>query len=207
MNIYHRYVLPRLIDLVMRNEADAAERAKLVPQAAGVVVEIGIGSALNVPYYGSGVTKLYGVDPSLELWRIGQPRIKAASFPVELLAGSAEHIPLEPSTADTAVSTWTLCSIPDPTRALAEIRRILKPDGRLFFIEHGLAPDSGVGAWQGRLTPFWKRISGGCHMDRKIDSLISGAGFRFDALERAYGTGPRILAYLYRGIARIPPST
>jgi len=139
VNPYSKYVLPRLIDLVMRNQADAAERAKLIPQAPGVVLEIGIGSALNVPYYGRGVAKVYGVDPSPELWRIGQPRIKAASFPVEFLAGSAEHIPLEHAAVDTAVSTWTLCSIPDPMRALSEIQRVLEPEGQLIFIEHGLA--------------------------------------------------------------------
>ncbi len=201
MSLYARYVLPRLTDLVMRNRADAEERAKLLPLATGVVVEVGIGSALNLPCYGPAVEALYGVDPSVALWRIGRRRVAAARFPVQFVAGSAERIPLPAALADTVVSTWTLCTIPDPRAALAEMRRVLKPDGRLLFIEHGRAPDPGVRAWQDRLTPVWKRVAGGCHMNRPIDALIGGAGFEFAKIEVGYASGPKVLAYLYRGVA------
>src|SRR6266511_1700835 len=117
MSVYAKHVLPRLTDLVMRNKADAAERAKLIPLASGVVLEVGIGSALNVPYYEGGVAKLYGVDPSIELWRIGRGRIEHARFPIEFLLGSAERLPLGDRAVDTVVSTWTLCTIPAPARA------------------------------------------------------------------------------------------
>lgn len=203
MSLYGRYVLPRLTDLVMRNKADAEERARLVPHASGIVVEPGVGSALNVPFYDSrAVHKLYGVDPSRELWGIGRRRVEAAPFPVEYVPSSAEHIPLADELADTVVSTWTLCTIPDPSAALREVRRILKPDGQLLFIEHGRAPDPRVQRWQERLTPMWRHIAGGCHMDRKIDELITGAGFEFTQIARGYASGPKVLAYLFKGIAR-----
>ena len=205
MSLYARYVLPRLTDLIMRNKADAAERAKLIPQASGVVLEIGIGSALNVPYYGPTVKRLYGVDPSRELWTIGRRRMKAASFPIEFLPCSAESIPLEDAGVDTVVSTWTLCTIRDPCAALAEVRRVLKPDGYLLFIEHGRAPDTHAQVWQDRLTPLWMRVAGGCHMNRQIDMLISEAGFSFAKIETGYVSGPKVLAYLYRGVAQPQP--
>ncbi len=203
MGLYARYVLPRLIDLVMRNKADTAERAKLIPFASGVVLEIGIGSALNVPYYGSTVKRLYGVDPSRELWKIARRRVRDASFPVEFIATSAERIPLDDATADTAVTTWTLCTIPDAGRALGEIRRVLKPGGRLLFIEHGRAPDPGVEAWQRRLNPVWRTVAGGCNLDRKIDDLIVRAGFQITRIDRGYGDGPKLLSYLYKGLAEV----
>lgn len=205
MSIYARYVLPRLTDLVMRNKAATAERAKLMPFASGVVLEIGIGSALNLPFYGPEVEKVYGVDPSRALWSIGRRRVAAAPFPVEFLPCSAEHISLGAAVADSAVSTWTLCTIPNPATALEEIGRVLKPEGRLLFIEHGCAPEPGVQAWQNRLTPVWKRVAGGCHMNRKIDDLIIEAGFRFAQVETGYASGPKVLAYLFRGVARRGP--
>jgi len=201
MSFYARHVLPRLTDLVMRNKADAEERAKLIPLASGVVLEVGIGSALNLSFYRSSVEKVYGVDPSRELWNIGRRRVEAAPFPVEFLHCSAERIPLDDAVVDTVVSTWTLCTIPDATLVLSEIKRVLKPEGQLLFIEHGLAPDRGVQAWQDRLTPAWKRIAGGCHMNHKIDRLIGDAGFHFRRIDRGYASGPRILAYLYKGVA------
>lgn len=208
MNFYARYVLPRLIDLVMRNKADTAERAKLIPQASGVVLEIGIGSGLNIPYYRSTVTRLYGVDPSRELWRIGRRRVEEARFPIEFTAAAAERISVDDATVDTAVTTWTLCTIPDAGRALAEIRRVLKPGGRLIFIEHGQAPDPRVQAWQRRLNPVWRPLAGGCNLDRKIDDLIVEAGFQITRIERGYGGGPKPLGYLYKGLAEpvdVPP--
>lgn len=201
MGFYARYVLPRLIDLVMRTGPDISERATLVPSASGVVLEVGSGSALNLRFLGTGVKKLYGIDPSLPLWRLGRQRWRAAPVPTTFVAASGEAIPLRDAAVDTVLMTWTLCSIPDAAQALREIRRVLRPDGRLVFIEHGRAPDPAVVTWQDRLNPLWKRLSGGCHMNRQMDELIESAGFRFTRIERGYSDGPRILGYLYRGIA------
>ncbi len=206
MSLYGRYVLPRLTDLVMGRVADAEERARLVPLASGVVVEIGIGSALNLPFYGPDVERVHGVDPSVELWRIGRRRVDAARFPVEFHAGSAERLPLPTGLADTVVSTWTLCTIPDPRAALAEVRRVLKPEGSLLFVEHGRALEPSVRVWQDRLTPLWRAVAGGCHMNRAIDTLVGETGFRFARIETGYTSGARVLAYLYRGVAISPPT-
>ena len=203
MSLYGRFILPRLIDLVMRNEADTAERARLMPLASGVVLEVGVGSALNVPHYKSDVQILYAVDPSMELWRIGRGRLGTPPFPVRYLAASAERLPLGDARIDTVVSTWTLCTIADARAALGEMRRVLKPGGRLVFIEHGRAPDPGVRAWQDRLTPLWRPLAGGCHLNRPIDRLLDEAGFRIITLDRGYGSGPRIMSYLYKGVAAV----
>lgn len=202
MSVYARYVLPRLIDLAMRSKADAAERAKLIPLASGVVLEVGIGSGLNLPFYGPRVERLYGLDPSRELWTLARRRLQEVRFPVEFLLASGEGIPLEDTAVDTVVTTWTLCSIPDAGRALREIRRVLRPEGCLIFVEHGLAPDRGVEAWQARLNPLWRRVAGGCNLNRRIDALIADAGLLLAEIERGYGGGPKPMAYLYRGMAR-----
>lgn len=202
MSVYGTYVLPRLIDLAMRSKADAAEREKLIPLASGVVLEVGIGSGLNLPFYGPRVERLHGLDPSLELWTLARRRLARAAFPVQFLRASAEGIPMEDMTVDTVVMTWTLCSIPGASRALQEMKRVLKPGGRLLFVEHGLAPDRGVVAWQNRLNPLWNRVAGGCHLNRKIDDFINDAGFLLTQIDRGYGGGPKPMAYLYRGLAR-----
>jgi len=201
MRLYERYVLPYLTHLGMRGARPARERARIVPQASGVVLEIGVGSALNVPYYGRAVERLYAVDPSRELWRLGRIRAATARFPITFIAGPAERIPLADATADTAVSTWTLCTIPDPSRALAEVRRVLRPGARFLFVEHGVAPDPSVRAWQDRLTPAWRRVAGNCHLNRQIDRLITDAGLRIAQLDRSYAGPVKVVAYLYRGIA------
>jgi len=200
MRIYHSYILPRIINLAMQNRIASAERARLVPLAYGKVLEVGIGSGLNLPFY-SKVEELYGLDPSRELWQLAKRRIAQIRFPIEFIAVSGEDIPLEDAIFDSVVTTWTLCSIPDPARALAEMKRVLKPRGQFIFIEHGLAPDGRVMAWQNRVTPLWRQIAGGCHLNRKIDNLIREAGFRFSRLETGYCEGPKMLAYLYKGIA------
>src|SRR5262249_31983711 len=160
---YETYVLPRLIDVSMRSEVAAAERSKLVPRATGTVLEVGIGSGLNLPYYGRGVERLVGLDPSSRLWALGRTRTERVELPIAHGIGTAERIPLEAASVDTVVLTWTLCSIPDASAALVEMRRVLRPDGRLLFVEHGLAPDRSVARWQARLTPLWRRLGGGCH--------------------------------------------
>ena len=202
MNAYERHVLPWLIDLAMRTKTAAAERARIVPLASGTVVEIGVGSGLNLPYYGPRVERLYALDPSPSLLRMAKRAATRGTLSVEWLEAPAEAIPLGPGVADTAVSTWTLCSIADPIRGLREVRRVLRPEGRLLFIEHGLAPDPGVRRWQARLTPPWRRIAGGCRLDRPIEALLRAAGFDLETLSTGYGEGPRPFAYLYRGVAR-----
>jgi ubiquinone/menaquinone biosynthesis C-methylase UbiE len=206
MSLYSRVILPRLIDFVMGNKAATAERAKLVPAASGTVLEIGVGSAHNMPHYGPDVRAVYGIDPSVELWEIGRHRLGARQFPVQYLAGSAEQLPVADQSIDTVVSTWTLCSIPDVRAALREIRRVMNRGGRFIFIEHGRAPDARVRAWQDRLTPVWARISAGCHLNRPIDVLIEEAGFSLLTLDREYTSGPKPMAYLYKGVALAPHS-
>jgi SAM-dependent methyltransferase len=185
----------------------SAERARWVPLAAGVVLEVGAGSGLNVPFYGPHVRMLYAIEPSSSLRRMAAARVKEAAFPVELMAASAERIPLPDASVDTAVTTWTLCTIADADVALREIQRVLRPDGRLITVEHGRAPDPRVARWQERLTPFWRRIAGGCHLNRPIDRLIAQAGFAVVRMERGYIRGPRIGAYLYRGVATVRAAT
>jgi ubiquinone/menaquinone biosynthesis C-methylase UbiE len=186
----------------MRKKIATAERRKFIPLASGTVLEVGVGSGLNLPFYGPKVQKLYALDPSRALWKMARKRVEEAPFPVEFLAASAERIPLEDTSVDTVVTTWTLCTIPDPLQALTDMRRVLKPEGRLIFVEHGHSPDPGVLAWQNRLTPVWKRIGGGCHLNRKIDDLIADAGFDIAQIDRGYSRGPKPMTYLYKGFAR-----
>jgi ubiquinone/menaquinone biosynthesis C-methylase UbiE len=187
----------------MRNKECARLRASWIPHARGKVLEIGIGSGLNLPFYSSGVERVYGVDPSVELQHIARARL-LPGIPIEFLTQSAEDpLPLSECSIDTIVVTWTLCSIPNASRSLREAMRVLKPDGRLMFIEHGRSPDRGVADWQHRITPVWKRIAGGCHLDRKIDELIVAAGFRITELTTFYLPGPRAVTYTYRGLAQL----
>jgi ubiquinone/menaquinone biosynthesis C-methylase UbiE len=203
MGLYSKYLLPRIIDLAMRNREIARLRADWIPRARGEVIEIGLGSGLNLPFYRPEVRQVLGVDPSRELEHMAKRRARAAPFPVKFLAQSAdEPLPLIEETADTVVITWSLCSIPNPSRALSEMRRVLRSDGRLIFIEHGLSPDGTVSLWQNRLTPWWKHLSGGCHLNRKVDEMIRTAGFQIEELRTSYVKGPRPMTYTYEGLAR-----
>lgn len=202
MSFFDKWIFPRLVDIVMRNKEATRYRAQIVPKAHGTVLEIGIGSGLNLPFYGSGVEQLYGLDPSEELLGMARKKSASVSFAVELLARSSEEIPLHDACVDTVVTTWTLCSIADPVKALKEVRRVLKPGGILLFTEHGLAPEARVQGWQERLNPLWSTISGGCNLNRKIDALILGSGFRIEELRTEYSKGPRPMSYMYSGQAQ-----
>ncbi len=204
MGFYARHVLPRIIDLVMRNKETARLRAAWIPQARGEVLEIGIGSGLNLPFYSSEVKRVYGVDPSLELQRMARERAAGRPLNVGFLSQSAEEpLPLTDESVDTIVMTWTLCSIANAPRALKQMKRVLKPGGHLVFVEHGRAPDRGVAVWQDRLNPTWKRIGGGCNLNRKVDELITEAGFQITDLRTFYLPGPRPMMYTYQGLAHV----
>jgi ubiquinone/menaquinone biosynthesis C-methylase UbiE len=204
VSLWEKYVLPPLINLVMQNKAAMAERRKFVPLASGTVLEVGIGSGINIPLYVGEVERLFAVDPSLDLWRLARKRLTRAPFPVEFVEGSAESIPVDDKTFDSVVTTWTLCTIEKPVKALMEMKRVLKPEGQVIFIEHGRSPDARVIAWQNRLNPLWKRIGGGCNLNRKIDDLILESGLRITRMETGYVRGPKPLTYLYRGLALRP---
>ena len=204
MSLYARYVLPRLLDLAMRNSEVARYRADLVPRAHGAVVEIGIGSGLNLPFYGARVERLTGIDPSHELLAMTRRKAARAGFAVELIPASAEAMAIADRSADSAVTTFSLCTIPAPLAALTEVMRVLKPGGELLFAEHGLAPDPAVERWQHRLNPCWSRLAGGCNLDRRIDALLTSAGFEIVEIARGYARGPKALAYVYSGVARRP---
>jgi ubiquinone/menaquinone biosynthesis C-methylase UbiE len=201
MGFYRNRILPRLIHLGMGQEDLKAYRGRVASAAAGRVLEIGIGSGLNMPFYGGNMTDLIGLDPSAQLLTMARRSIRP-DIPIKLIEASAEAIPLEDRSVDAVLTTWTLCSIPDAPRALAEMRRVLKVGGVLLFAEHGRAPQAGVRWWQDRLTPVWKRLGGGCHLNRPIGDLIAAAGFRVERLENNYIRGPRPLTYMYEGSAR-----
>lgn len=208
MSFYDKWILPRLVDVAMRNKEATRYRSQIVPQARGTILEIGVGSGLNLPFYGVGVERLYGLDPSQELLVMARKKARAIAFPIDFLAHSGEEIPLDDGCVDTVVTTWTLCSIPDPVQALKEMRRVLKPGGMLLFAEHGLAPEARVQKWQQCLNPLWGRFAGGCNLNRKMDQLIQAAGFRITELETEYAKGPRPMSYIYSGRAQpaAPPS-
>ena len=202
MGFYARCVLPRVIDLSMRNKETTRLRSAWIPHARGEVLEVGIGSGLNLPFYSSQVQRVYAVEPSLELQRMASKRA-AGRTQIEFFSQSAEEpLPLADASIDTVVITWALCSIPDASTALRQIKRVLRANGRLIFLEHGLAPDPGVAAWQERLTPFWKRIARGCHLNRKVDEFITDAGFQITELKTCYIRGPRPITYMYQGFAQ-----
>ena len=201
MGFYNDYILPYLINLAMRRQDFARYRERVLADAQGRVLEIGIGSGLNLPFYAQRVQQVIGLDPSPRLLAMARGAGRQLEGAIELVEGSAEAVPLEDRSVDTVVTTWTLCSIPDPRRALAEMRRVLRPRGRLLFVEHGLAPDPKVRWWQDRLTPAWKRVGGGCHLNRAIAQLIEEAGFQFERLDTGYMRGPKPMTFMYEGRA------
>ena len=201
MGLYERWIVPRLLDLAMRNRLLDLYRQRTVEAARELVLEVGVGSGLNLPLYGPAVTRVVAVDPSPELLALARTRASDMVVPVSLIRASAERLPFANAVFDTVVMTWTLCSIANPIAALTEMRRVLKSGGRLIFVEHGLSPEIRTARWQHWLTPYWKRISGGCHLDRKTDDLIRAAGFQIDAVETGYMTGPKPWTFMYQGSA------
>jgi SAM-dependent methyltransferase len=195
-------IQPALLDLMLRGPLASREREAVVAEARGLVLEVGIGSGLSLRGYGPAVEALWGVDPSQPLLARATQRAVGVSFPVRLLLGAAERLPFDAETFDTVVFAWTLCSVGDPRRALEEARRVARTDGRLLFVEHGRAPDAAVRRWQDRLTPLWQRLAGGCHLNRPVDELVEGAGWRLERIERAYLEGPKPFTFRYRGEAR-----
>jgi ubiquinone/menaquinone biosynthesis C-methylase UbiE len=200
MSFYREHVLPYLVNMSMKQANFEPYRRRVMSAAQGRVLEIGVGSGINLPLY-SGATHVVGLDPSAKLLSMARAATGDRSRSIELVEGTAEAIPLPDHSMDTVVTTWTLCSIPDLPKALSEVRRVLKPDGRLLFAEHGLAPEPNVVRWQNRLTPLWKRIGGGCHLNRPIDKMIGSAGFRLAKLATGYTKGPRPMTFMYEGEA------
>jgi SAM-dependent methyltransferase len=195
------WIAPTLLDWSMRSQRLVAFRSRVVSAAEGRVLEIGIGSGLNLPFYTAQARQIFGLDPSTALLARARRKASPAQSRVQFLAGSAERIPLDAGSVDTVVMTWVGCSIPDIALALDEIRRVLRPGGHLLFVEHGRAPQQRIARWQDRLDPLWTRITGGCHINRSPDVLIRQAGLRIDRLETGYIPGPKITTFLYEGSA------
>jgi ubiquinone/menaquinone biosynthesis C-methylase UbiE len=191
-NWYERNILPHLLDFACGLKPMRRQRDKVVPHARGVVLEIGIGTGLNLPHYKpEQIVSLTGLDPSMQMHPKALKRLSRTGLKLTLLPVGAEGIPLPDASVDTVVMTYTLCTIPEPLQALTEIRRVLKADGKLLFTEHARAPDASVRKWQDRLQPVWGKLAGGCHLGRDIQGLLEQAGFHFTQIDMRYLPGPR----------------
>ena len=202
--IWTDQVLPRVIDKVLGNEEMAEVRVRSLGGLHGTVVEIGFGSGPNVPLYPAAVTRVLAVDPSGVARRLAEDRIAASPVAIEFIGLDGQRLDLADDSADCALSTWTLCTIPDAGAALAELRRVVRPGGELFFLEHGRSPQAGVERWQHRLDPVQRRIAGGCHLSRDIPELITGAGFDIERIVEFDISGPKVMSHMYSGVARTP---
>ena len=201
MSFYENHVLPHVIHLACGTKPILKQREKVVPQAEGRILEIGMGSGINLPYYNPAkVEKLWGLEPSLGMRKKAEPRLQQAPFDVEWLGLKSEEIPLDNNSVDTIVLTYTLCTIPDWLVAVQQMRRVLKPGGKLLFSEHGKAPDENVQRWQNRVNPIWKKIAGGCHLNRAIPTLLQEGGFKLGKVDTMYlPATPKIAGYTYWG--------
>ncbi|HET9653585.1 MAG TPA: class I SAM-dependent methyltransferase [Usitatibacter sp.] len=201
-NWYERFILPYAIDLACGMKAVTRQRTKVVPLAKGRVLEVGIGTGLNLRHYDRArIERLAGLDPAVEMHRLARKRMLRAGLDVEMIPLPAETIPADDASFDTVVVTYTLCSIRDPAAALREMRRVLAPGGQLLFCEHGRAPEEGVRRWQARFDRYWPILAGGCHMSRDVPALLTQAGFALEDLQAGYIPGPRVLSYNYWGRA------
>lgn len=203
MGFYENYILPHMIDWACGQRPIARQREKVVPRAEGRILEIGMGSGLNIPFYDpSRVELVWGLEPSEGMRRRAANRVASAPFEIRWLGLPGEEIPLDDDSADTVLLTYTLCTIPDFRAALAQMRRVLKPGGRLLFSEHGAAPDADVRKWQDRINPAWKRIAGGCNINRDVPRALEDAGFKIHEVDTMYlPKTPRIAAFQYWGYA------
>jgi ubiquinone/menaquinone biosynthesis C-methylase UbiE len=202
MGLYNRYILPNLIDLIASTDSVMQPRSRVVPEARGRVLEIGIGSGLNLSLYDpTRVSEIVGVDPAAGMQKLARQRAAQITIPVRTIALELGQIRAHDASFDSIVCTYTLCSIPDVATALKEMRRVLKPGGKLLFCEHGKAPDLPVLLWQNRLTPLWKPLSGGCHLNRDAPVLIEASGFHIRQIESGYLQGPRLMTWTWHGWA------
>lgn len=203
MSFWADRVLPFCIEKACRSRKILEERMRWIPRAHGDVLELGVGSGLNLAFYDAGhVNKVTGIDPSGPLLERAAARASETPLSVELVRGTAEQLPFRDRSFDSVVMTYTLCSVDDPARVLAELRRVLRPGGELVFVEHGLASDARIQRWQRRITPVWRRISGGCHLDRDTSALLRDAGYHSDDLSTGYTEGSRLTSFTYQGTAR-----
>ena len=203
MSFYDKYILPHFLNCACGTKPIQYQREKVVPLATGLVLEIGIGSGLNIPFYNTAkVTRVLGLDPSEELNRMARKVAEEKGLAVEFILGGAEAIALPDNHVDTVLVTYTMCTIPQVAEANKEINRVLKPKGKLIFCEHGLAPDANIAKWQNRIDPYWGKIAGGCHLNRNIPALISAAGFTIESMEQMYlPSTPKFAGYNYWGTA------
>ena len=204
MGLYDKYILPKFLNCACSSKPINYQRQKVVPLAKGKVLDIGIGSGLNIPFYNSDkIDKVIGIDPSHELIELAKELANDSKASIELVIGSAESIPYPDNFFDTVLVTYTMCTIPNVAIANKEMWRVLKDDGRLIFCEHGLAPDKKISKWQNRIDPFWGKIAGGCHLNRDIQKLITDAGFSFESLDKMYiPSTPKFAGYNYWGIGK-----
>jgi ubiquinone/menaquinone biosynthesis C-methylase UbiE len=202
MGFYDKYLLPKLVHMTCGQNPSMRQRQKVVPIAEGKVLEIGIGSGLNIPYYNpEKVEHLWGLDPSAEMWSIAQKNARQHHIDAEFIQSGAESIPLDNNSVDYVLMTFTMCTIPDVHTALDEIKRVLKPTGKLIFCEHGRAPDSSVEPWQNRLNPIWKTFAGGCNLNRPIPELLEQSGFKSTDMKTMYLPGWKPASFNYWGTA------
>ena len=203
MGLYSKYVLPRIVHFTCGMKPNMKQRAKVVPLAEGQVLEIGAGSGLNLPFYDArNVTRLWALDPSIEMWKLAETQARRLAFPVEFVLALAEAIPLDDGCVDTVVITYSLCTIPDVQAALAETRRVLRSGGLLRFCEHGAAPDANVRKWQDRINRPWMALGGGCHLNRDIPSLLRAGGFEIQTMDTMYLPGWKPATFNYWGVAK-----
>jgi ubiquinone/menaquinone biosynthesis C-methylase UbiE len=203
MGFYERRLLPHIVNVAMNTTAVTDERRRCLENVTGTVLEVGFGTGLNLPHYPRTVTKVVGVDPSETSAKLARQRMAASPFPVETIRLSAEKLPVADASFESIVSTFTLCTIPDVASALLEMRRALRPGGRLYFVEHGRADDPNVRRWQERLNSIQQTVFGGCNLNRPISALIEQAGFEIERLENSYMKGaPKFGGFLYRGVAK-----